>query len=248
MFTIYDGRDHFYQWDIEQKLIVEDPTINEVHFCNRTDECSLVCDVYDEEGKRLVNVPNILLQTDWNINVYAYCENYTKHSDVFRVKKRSKPADYMYTETEVKTWDELEQRVINLEENGVPSETIGSAIEKYFEDNPIPSVDLTDYATIEYVDNSVNSVDLSDYATKEELSDKVSSTQLEEATAQFVTEADVDEKIEAIEIPEVDLSGYAKTEDIPDVSGFLNEEQVIALIEEHGGGGGALPSSEEAEF
>ena len=198
MFTIYGDRKEFYQWDLEQKLIVEDRTINEVHFCNRTDECSLVCDVYDEDGIRLVNVPNILLQTDWNINVYAYCENYTKHSEVFRVKKRSKPADYMYTETEIKTWDALEQRVINLEENGVGG-----------------SVDLTGYATTEYVDNAVNSVDLSNYATKEDvstaLSDKVSSDELDKATAQFVT-----------------------------------EEQVIALIEEHGGG--TLPVSEEAEF
>ena len=29
-------------WDLDQKIIVNDATINEVHFCNKTDENSLV--------------------------------------------------------------------------------------------------------------------------------------------------------------------------------------------------------------
>lgn len=41
---------------------------------------------------------------------------------------------------------------------------------------------------------------------------------------------------------------YAKKTDIPDTSGFTTEEQVIALIAEHGGGGGDLPASEEGAF
>ena len=137
MFKIFDGRESFFQWDLNQKLIVEDDTVSEVHFCNRTDECSLVCGVYDEEGLRLVNVPNILLQTDWKINVYAYCEDYTKHSEVFNVKKRSKPADYVYTETEVKNWDALLERIVALEEGGGGSEN---------------------YATEEYVNNIVGDI------------------------------------------------------------------------------------------
>ena len=47
----------------------------------------------------------------------------------------------------------------------------------------------------------------------------------------------------------VDLSEYAKKSEIPDVSDYLTEEQVIALINQYGGSGGAnLPSSEEVEF
>jgi hypothetical protein len=58
----------------------------------------------------------------------------------------------------------------------------------------------------------------------------------------YYTKSQVDAKIP-------NLSGYAKTEDIPDVSGYLTEEQVIALINQYGGSGGAnLPSSEEVEF
>ena len=50
----------------------------------------------------------------------------------------------------------------------------------------------------------------------------------------YLTEEEIDEKISAIEIP--------------DVSAYQTEAQVIALIEAHGGGGEALPSAEEVEF
>jgi hypothetical protein len=112
MFYIEDGREHFYQWDVDRRLVVEDPTIKEVHFCNRTDNCSLVCEVYfhdnDFGGIHVVNVPNILLQTDWKIRVYAYDGKHTKHDECFEVKTRTKPADYVYTETEIKNWEALE--------------------------------------------------------------------------------------------------------------------------------------------
>ena len=103
MFSIYDGRSSFYQWDLDRKLIVNDSTIKQVHYCNKTSDCSLVCDVYEENGKLIADVPNILLQTDWKINVYGYDSNYTKYSACFDVVKRSKPADYIYTETECYT-------------------------------------------------------------------------------------------------------------------------------------------------
>lgn len=103
MFKIEDGRECFYQWDSAQRLIVSDASITEVHFCNKTGECSLVCEVFEEDGKRLVNVPNILLQENRHINVYAYDDCATKNSAVFKVIPRSKPEDYIYTETEVLT-------------------------------------------------------------------------------------------------------------------------------------------------
>ena len=116
MFTIYDGRSEFYQWDINRKLIVNNADIKEVHFCNKTDDCSLVCEVYEEEEKRVVNVPNILLQMDWRITAYAYVDEFTLYSKCFNVVKRSKPADYVYTETEVKSFEALAeyQKVIKV--------------------------------------------------------------------------------------------------------------------------------------
>lgn len=118
MFKIENGREHFYQWDLNQRIIVEDATITEVHFCNKTDDCSLVVETYLEadevyiyDKKRYANVPNILLQNDWDIRVYAYCKDHTKHEERYKVKSRSKPADYVYTETEVKRWEALEASI-----------------------------------------------------------------------------------------------------------------------------------------
>jgi hypothetical protein len=107
MFKILDGRTHFFQWDFNQKLIVEDNTINEVHYCNRTDDCSLVVEVKEENGLRVADVPNILLQDYWKIRVYAFCTNHTKVEETFDVVKRSKPADYVYTQTELKNYEDI---------------------------------------------------------------------------------------------------------------------------------------------
>lgn len=235
MFKIYDGRKEFYQWDLNQKLIVDDAEINEVHFCNRTDDCSLVCEVYDLEGLRVADVPNILLQTDWKINVYAYDANYTKHSALFDVVKRTKPANYIYTETEIKNYDDLVERVNQIEENGISDEAINDAVSGYLAENPI-EVDLTDYytkeetealipttdglATISYVDEKISSVkvdvDLTDYYTKEEVNN-------------LIPEApDLSGYALKTDIP--DHSKYALKSDIPDVSSYQTAEQVAAAI------------------
>lgn len=138
MFSISNGREHFYQWDINQQLVVQDNTITEAHFCNRTDDCALICEVFEKDGRRLVNVPNILLQDNWPIRVYAYSINHTKVCATFKVKPRSKPADYVYTETEVKNWEELEARVDEklaqfdaLEDGLAQLDTVEEKIAKY---------------------------------------------------------------------------------------------------------------------
>lgn len=210
MFKIYDGRDSFFQWDLEQKLIIEDASINEVHFCNRTDDCSLVCEVYDENGLRVVNVPNILLQDNWAINVYAYCTNYTKYSATFKVNKRSKPEDYMYTETEVKTWDELEQRVAALEEGG----TGGGSVD----------VDLSNYYTKGEVDAAI------DVAIDEALTD-IPEVEIEEevyiGTEQPADGAKIwiDTDAESIYYTKDEVDAL-----IPSVEGYATEQYVNDLV------------------
>ena len=149
MFKIFDGREQFWQWDLNQKLIVFDPAITEVHFCNKTDECSLVCEVYDEVGLRVVNVPNIILQDDWDIRAYASTGDATKIEQRFKVLARTKPADYAYTETEVKNYDALEARIEALE------------------DGSEASVDLSDYYTKKEVNDLIP--DVNDFATKDEI-------------------------------------------------------------------------------
>ena len=87
MFEIYNKRKQFWQWDMGQRLIVNAGVCSEVHFCNGTSDCSLVCEVYEEDGIRLVNVPNILLQVPKAIKVYAHIcdgdEAYTQLQKIF---------------------------------------------------------------------------------------------------------------------------------------------------------------------
>lgn len=121
MFKIYKGGEYFYQWDIGQRLVVEDETIIKVHFCNRTGDCALSCSVYEEDGLRLVNVPNILLQSTNNVRVYGCIEEgddicFAKEMQIFRVIARNKPEEYVYTEDDIKNWDSLETRISALEE------------------------------------------------------------------------------------------------------------------------------------
>ena len=111
MFQILDGRENFFQWDLNQKLIVEDETIKLVHFDNGTLPEALVVEVKDG----VAEVPNILLQESWNIKAYGYDGNNTKHKKSFKVEAKAKPADYVYTETEVRTWEELNKKI---EESG----------------------------------------------------------------------------------------------------------------------------------
>lgn len=159
MFRIYDGREAFYQWDLDRKLVVEDASIKEVHFCNRTQECALPVATYKQGDLTLVNVPNLILTESFRVNVYAYDGEYTKHSARFDVIPRSKPDTYVYTETEVKTWDELYELIKEIEENGVSDATIEAAVQKYLEENDI-NVDLTGYATESYVQEQIQQIEL----------------------------------------------------------------------------------------
>lgn len=111
---------YFWQWDSGRQLIVGEDTCGEVHFCNGTTETALVCEVFQQDGQRLVNVPNIFLQTDRPITAYLYLHGadgcLTRHQQDFRVLPRIRPDDYAYTETEVKHWYALEQYINSLEQ------------------------------------------------------------------------------------------------------------------------------------
>lgn len=125
MFKIYNGRQYFWQWDLNQKLVVSAPCI--AHFDNgTTDEPLSVEPRINEQGVYVVDVPNILLQSAKPITVYAHVydgdELYTRVSAEFLVKERPRPAEYVYTETEELTWNALDERIKALEEGGGPDE------------------------------------------------------------------------------------------------------------------------------
>lgn len=101
IFKIYDGRTNFWQWDTKQKLIVLDDRITEVRFSNRNMEHSKRRPVYtNNDGIRICNVPDLLLQLPKNLIAYACIKNddgtcSTVKAVKFAVARQPIPSDYV---------------------------------------------------------------------------------------------------------------------------------------------------------
>ena len=106
MLTLNDGRSELWQWDTGRTLAV-DADCSQVHFGNKFFGRSIDVDVIDG----VAIIPDILLQTDKDLNVWTFvgtAENgYTKISKTFKVNRRNKPADYVFTPVEQTTIDEI---------------------------------------------------------------------------------------------------------------------------------------------
>lgn len=135
MLTLNDGRSELWQWDTGRTLAV-DADCSQVHFSNKVFGRSIDVDVVD--GAAII--PDVLLQTDKDLNVWAFvgtAENgYTKISKTFKVNRRNKPADYVFTPPEQTTLAELSGRLDRIEESQDP-DAIKNAVEDYLEQNPV---------------------------------------------------------------------------------------------------------------
>lgn len=140
---LYTGETVFWQWDRGQRLIVDDTVCCQVHFYNGTTREALLAEVYELDDQRVVDVPDVLLQLSRPITVYTYKKDdagaQTRDSQLFYVNPRKKPADYVYTEEEIRTWEALAKRVEVLEDKttGVDPEVIAESVEKYMAANPV---------------------------------------------------------------------------------------------------------------
>ena len=106
MLTLNDGRSELWQFDTGRTLDV-DADCSQVHFSNKVFGRSIDVDAVDG----VAIIPDVLLQTDKDLNVWAFvgtAENgYTKISKTFRVNRRNKPADYVFTPVEQTTIAEI---------------------------------------------------------------------------------------------------------------------------------------------
>lgn len=123
IFKIYDGRTNFWQWDTNQKLIVLDETITEVHFSNRDMNHSIPKQVYEKDGQRVCNVPDIILQLPCNLVVYACVNDATVKSVKFAVVKRPIPDNYIMEQTEdiEEKLNQIDMKIDSLNENKADS-------------------------------------------------------------------------------------------------------------------------------
>ena len=135
MLTLNDGRSELWQWDTGRTLAV-DADCSQVHFSNKVFGRSIDVDVID--GTAII--PDILLQTDKELNVWAFvgtAENgYTKISKTFKVNRRNKPADYVFTPPEQTTLAELSGRLDRIEESQ-DQDAIKNAVDEYLKQNPV---------------------------------------------------------------------------------------------------------------
>lgn len=135
MLALNDGRNELWQWDTGRKLTV-DADCSQVHFSNKFFGRSVDVDVVDGTAE----IPDVLLQADKDLLVWAFvgtAENgYTKISKIFKVNKRNKPADYVFTPPEQTTLGEIMERLDKIEEIQDP-DAIKNAVDEYLANNPI---------------------------------------------------------------------------------------------------------------
>lgn len=106
-----NGQLKFWQWDAGQKVQVPE-NVPTVHL--KFGKSAVELPVLD----RWVDVPDELLQTGKDILLWTYDEDHTLDAVRIPVEKRLKPADYVYTPTEIKTWESLDSRIKALEDGG----------------------------------------------------------------------------------------------------------------------------------
>ena len=173
MFQINDGRTHLWQWDVNRKVIVNDPNIKQVHFSNNVNPVAYVVEV--KNG--LADIPNILLQDSFNIVCYGYIDEYTKVEQTFTVTPRNKPTDYVYKETDIVRWETIAEDAEKANKEALEAATLATNtatnLYEYVEghkltltdDNAgnvtlqgVKTGDDANYASKEYVDNAIASI------------------------------------------------------------------------------------------
>ena len=111
MIKLADGRGSLYQWDTGRQVECD---AEQVHFSNHHYGTSIDVDV--QNGK--ATIPNQLLTSATPLKAWAWVKDssgeYTKEEQIFAVAKRNKPSDYVYTPAEIKTWQDLQNQIGDL--------------------------------------------------------------------------------------------------------------------------------------
>lgn len=122
--------DKLWQWDLNRKVIVDSNSnivISELHFVDYKSSSTLKVIPKLVDGVLIGDIPNVLLQQTRDIVIYGVHINddveHTEYSVRFPVEPRQKPSDYIYTETEIKSYETLEKRIKSLESTSTNGST-----------------------------------------------------------------------------------------------------------------------------
>lgn len=112
-----------FQWDIGRRITFSgaDTSLEtEVHFANDRIENAIVVETTTSGNVITAPIPNELTQHDLPIYVYLYQEdeNFGKTMYQFNLQVigRKKPDDYVYTETEIRQYEELSNRIDEIDD------------------------------------------------------------------------------------------------------------------------------------
>ena len=106
-----NGLNHVWQWDKDITVTVPEG-VDSVHFRwgNRAVEIPI--------ENQTVTIPPELMQKTRKIRMWTYTPEHTMDMADIPVEPKNKPADYVYTPTEIKTWEALDERIKALEDGG----------------------------------------------------------------------------------------------------------------------------------
>lgn len=139
-----DTINKFYQWDIDQKIVINLEGCDknylknapEVHFCNSSrKEALVVRSAVSNHDTITVDVPNVLLQEAYPLLVYVYLTDANDSSSQktilyseIPVRKRAMPSDYLYVENITRVTAEtikkdIEQSTLEARTNAIAAIT-----------------------------------------------------------------------------------------------------------------------------
>lgn len=115
--NISDGRANLWQWDTDRYLSL-DTTATEVHLSRKGQMAARIVKIENQKAA----IPDSLLAVGGTLCVYLVetddTGKMTVYNQSFDIRRRPKPNDYIYTDAEIRTWEELEKRIEELEKGG----------------------------------------------------------------------------------------------------------------------------------
>ena len=241
MIKLKDGRSELYQWDTGRTMTVGEG-ITEVHYAIKPYGRSIDVPAVDSEAV----IPDVLLQSPGKLYVWAFVggelDGYTKLEKEIEIRRRNKPADYVFTPPDQTTLAAIMEEFGEVKAAVTP-EAVGALVAEYLRENPVSGL-------VEVDDTLTQAGQAADAAKVGEVVEQLSETIADKLDADKLPEAVNDALAQAKASGEFDGKTPVKSVD------YLTPEEVAEIVEDAavraaelvdvpegggGSGGGELP-------